>query len=194
MENTLNTGSLETLTPGNSLLVSSRKVANGKIQLEVAEKLENSASNNPLGSFNKSDDRFSSSGARRAWLTAEIEDASELLGLDLSTGYTVNDKGHEVLMLNVLNPTVLGQALRVQVTETVEPSEYQATNLDSAAKRKGKDGDFITNDGMYIFANTDVVFGEPTHTFLQPDTTSTTSGNGIMAANNVFVETGEIIS
>ena len=194
MENTLNTGSLETLTPGNSLLVSSRKVANGKIQLEVAEKLESSASNNPLGSFNKSDDRFSSSGARRAWLTAEINDASELLGLDLSTGYTVNDKGHEVLMLNVLNPVVLDQALRVQVTETVEPNEYQASNLDSAAKRKGKDGDCITHDGMYIFANTDVIFGEPTHTFLQPDNTGKASSNGILAASNVLVETGEVIS
>jgi len=47
---------------------------------------------------------------------------------------------------------------------------------------------------MYIFANTDVVFGEPTHTFLQPDNAGKTSSNGIMAANNVFVETGEIIS
>ena len=89
----------------------------------------------------------------------------------------------------------MDQHLRVQVTETVEPTEYQSMNLETSAKRKGKDGDFITNDGMYIFANTDVVFGEPKHTFLQPDNAASTTGsNGIIAASNVFVETGEIVS
>ena len=57
MENTLNSGSLDTLNSGDSLLVSSRQVANGKIQLEVAERLEGgSSSNNLLGMFNKSDE------------------------------------------------------------------------------------------------------------------------------------------
>lgn len=193
MENTLNTGSLETLTPGNSLIVSARQVANGKIQLEVAERLEGgSQSNNVLGMFNKSDDRFSAGGARRAWLTCEPEDASELLGVDVSEGYTTNERGHEVKALNILNPSVGGTVLHVQVNETTEPTEYQALNIETSAKRRGKDGDFITSEGMYIFANTSVVSGEATHTFLEADASATTGG--IMASHNVNVETGEILS
>jgi hypothetical protein len=192
MENTLNSGSLDTLNPGNSLLVSSRKVANGKIQLELAERLEGGAGANPLGIFNKSDERFSQGGARRAWLTCEPSDASEILSVDLSSGYTTNERGHEVKALNVLNPVAQGQSLRVQITETTEPSEYQSMNLETAAKRRGKDGEFITHQGMYVFANTQVVFGEPTHTFLESDAAVTTGG--IIADQNVNVATGEIMS
>jgi DNA-directed RNA polymerase subunit K/omega len=50
MANTLNTGSLETLTPGNSLLVQAIEVANGKIQLEIAERLEGGSQSNNVRS------------------------------------------------------------------------------------------------------------------------------------------------
>lgn len=193
MDNALNTGSLETLTPNNSLLIQSIKVANGKIQLEVAERLEGgSSSNNVLGMFNKSDERFSLGGARRAWLTCEPNDASELLGVDVTSDYTTDERGRNVKALNILNPAVGGTVLHVQVNETTEPTEYQAMNVETAAKRRGKDGDFITHQGMYIFANTIVVSGEATHTFLEPDAPAITGG--IIAAQNVNVETGEILS
>lgn len=192
MGNILNSGSLEALTPGNCLLVQARKVANGKVQLEFAERLEGGSSANPLSVFNKSDDRFASSGARRAWMTVEPVDASELLNVDLTSGYTTNERGQEVKPLMVHNPEALGQALRVQITETVEPSEWQMENLETAAKRRGRDGDYITHNGMYIFANSNVVFGEPKHTFLTTDAPATTGG--IIAAQNVAVATGEIMS
>ena len=51
MDNIINSGSLEALTPGNSLLVQSRQVANGKIQLEIAERLEGAAQANPLAAL-----------------------------------------------------------------------------------------------------------------------------------------------
>lgn len=192
MGNIINSGSLETLTPGNSLLVQAIQVANGKVQLEMAERLEGGSSSNPLAVFNKSDDRFSQGGARRAWLTCEPSDASELLGVDLTSGYSTDARGKSVKALNVLNPTVGDSPLRVQVTETLEPTEWQAMNIETAAKRRGKDGDFITHQGMYIFANTSVVFGEPTHTFLTADAPASTGG--IVAAQNVNVATGEIMS
>ena len=193
MENTLNSGSLDTLNPGDSLLVSSRRVANGKIQLEVAERLEGgSSSNNLLGMFNKSDERFSQGGARRAWLTCEPADAAEILGVDLSSGYTTDERGRDIKPLNVLNPSMGGTVLHVQVNESTEPSEYQSMNIETAAKRRGKDGDFITHQGMYIFANTQVVSGEAQHTFLESDAPATTGG--IIAAQNVNVATGEIMS
>jgi hypothetical protein len=151
MSNIINSGSLETLTPGNSLLVQAIQVANGKIQLEVAERLEGAAQANPLAVFNKSDERFSQGGARRAWLTCEPKDASELLGVDLTDGYAMGDNGKQVKSLNIANPSVNGTPLRVQITETVEPTEWQMANLSTAAKRRGKDGDYITHKGMYIF-------------------------------------------
>lgn len=191
MSNIINSGSLETLTPGNSLLVQAIQVANGKIQLEVAERLEGAAQANPLAVFNKSDERFSQGGARRAWLTCEPKDASELLGVDLTDGYAMGDNGKQVKPLNIANPSVNGTALRVQITETVEPTEWQMANLSTAAKRRGKEGDYITHKGMYIFANSNVCFGEPNHTFLEADAVTKVTG-GIPAG--VDVATGEIMS
>ena len=66
MANQLNTGSIQTLTKGNTLLVNAQQVANGKVQLEFAEIIKSSTTGvNVLAMLNKSDDRFSS-GARRA--------------------------------------------------------------------------------------------------------------------------------
>tara|TARA_B000000565_G_scaffold189114_1_gene144050 strand:- start:246 stop:833 length:588 start_codon:yes stop_codon:yes gene_type:complete len=195
MSNILNSGSLDTLKSGQCLLVGSRRVSNGKVQLEFAEVLEGASqsNNNALAAFNASDDRFSATKARRAWMTAEPVDASELLGVDLTGGYSTNEMGREVKSLNVINPEALGKALRVQITETVEPTEWQMENLETAAKRRGKDGDYITHKGMYIFANTNVVFGEPKHTFLEADAPAT-AGGGIIASQSVDVATGEILS
>jgi len=63
---------------------------------------------------------------------------------------------------------------RVQITETTEPTEWQAENLERAAKRAGKDGDYITHSGDYIFSNSDMIVlpegEEPKHTWLTADT------------------------
>ena len=54
MENTLNSGSLETLKFGETLLVNARKVKNDKIHLEFAEIINNQSAVNVLGLLNKS--------------------------------------------------------------------------------------------------------------------------------------------
>lgn len=175
--NTQNSGSLTGLSMNETLLVSARKVAGQKIQLEFAEILQKeSGPVNPLALFNKSDSRFSQGGARRAWMTVEPSDASALLGLDLTDsnpGWTQDVLGREILMLNVLNPQVLiGDELinlKVEVAETTEPTEYQSANLDTSAKRRGKDGAFCTHKGKYIFANTRIAFNKANHVFLAMD-------------------------
>jgi hypothetical protein len=190
MQNALNTGNLQTLTAGNSLLVNARKVAGGKLQLELAEVLNTSSANNPLAIFNKSDDRFSQGGARRAWLTAESDDASKLLGIDLSDNqnWIVDELGRTVLPLNVLNPKVqVGDnthTLRIEVVETTTPTEWQALNIETAAKRAGRDGAYITHQGKYIFSNTRVCFDKANHILLQSDARQAT----------VDVNTGEIFN
>lgn len=202
MNNSINSGSLQGLQAGQTLLFQARKVANGKIQLEFAEVVSNGpASVNPLGLFNKSDDRFSSGGARRAWLTAEPKDASIYLGIDLTESnpsWTINQMGQETLELNILNPVAIinGEAivLKVQVTETTEPTDWQASNISQSAKRRGKNGDFITHQGMYIFANTQVVFREAKHTFLEPDAVKKTAGGIPAGVSGLNLSTGEIFS
>ena len=190
MVNTVNTGSLATLTAGNSLLVHARRVNGGKVQLELAEIIESAdrGATNVLGMFNKSDDRFSAGGARRAWLTAEPTDASNLLGIDLSTSnpaWMTDDQGREILPLNVLNPQVNGNTLRVRIVETTEPSSWQAQNIERAAKRAGADGPFILHGGKYIFSNTEVVFNEAKHLLLEADEqTTSVSGSSILGGLN----------
>lgn len=197
MKNTINSGALEMLQENQTLLLSARKVNGGKIQLELAELIKTTATSaNPLGIFNKSDDRFNvGNKARRAWITAEQKDASAILGLDLSNNadWTIDQMGREVLMLNVLNPIATvndtDHYLKLEIVETVEPTEWQAQNLQTSAKRKGKDGAFITHKGMYIFANTRVVFDKANHILLEPDAT-VKSTQGIPAGVNL--NTGEL--
>jgi hypothetical protein len=196
MKNTINSGSLQGLQAGQCLMIQARKVKGGKIQIEFGEIIDSGRTINPLGMFNKSDDRFNvGNKARRAWLTAEPKDASNLLGIDMSNqaDWITDQLGNEVLELNVLNPFVnvngTVHQLKVEIVETVEPTEYQAANLSTSAKRKGKDGDFITHKGMYIFANTRVVYDKANHILLEADVTSKTA-SGIPAGVNL--DTGEL--
>ncbi|NBP03354.1 MAG: hypothetical protein EBU90_25360 [Proteobacteria bacterium] len=202
MANTINSGSLQGLQMGQTLLLQARKVNGGKIQLEFAEIVQSRSNTvNPLALFNKSDDRFSQAGARRAWLTAEQKDASAYLGVDVSDNnadWEVDGSGREILSLNIINPTITingeKRALKVQVTETVTPSDWQAQNIDTSAKRRGKDGAFITHKGCYIFANTSVVFDKAEHVFLEADAAASNSSmsGGIPVGVDPF--TGEIFS
>lgn len=191
MENQINTGNLDTLKSGQTLLVQAIKVNGDKIQLEFAEHVQDQVTVNVLGMFNESDSRFQRR-PRRAWLTAEPKDAARHLGIDVDNNknYRLNDMDKMVMELNVLNPVIAGQRLRVQITEQVAPtSDWDLANIDRSAKRRGRDGDFILHNGMHIFTKQDIVFGEPKHTFLEADPAVTTA-----VAGNVDTDTGEIFS
>jgi len=195
MENQINTGSLDTLKSGQTLIVNARKVNGGKIQLEFAELINDQTQTNVLGMFNQSDDRFQRR-PRRGWLTAEPTDASNLLNVDLTddSKYYNNEMDRVVMDLNILNPTIEtangSERLRLQITETITPTDWDLANLDRAAKRKGADGDFIKHNGNYIFTRSEVVVNNPSHTFLTPDVEVITGG----VAANVNTDTGEIFS
>jgi len=171
------------LTPGKSLLVQAVKTANpSKIQLEFAEKTQGMEGNANalLSMLNASDERFTS-GARRAWVTAEIADASKMFGINFGDDADwVMDPNlnKEVLPLGIENPTLNGFELRIQIEETLEGTEWQLKNIETSAKRRGKDGDYITHNGQYIFSNTRVVplkkGVEPKHVLLQADAATTT--------------------
>ena len=202
MANMINSGSLQDLNTGETLAVHARQVAGNKVQIEVAEKLDSGKTFNPLAVFNASDSRFTSK-ARRAWLTCEPSDASTLLGLpqlsdgshylsDTNPAWKIDDAGRQIVPLNILNPTatVNGNVhtLRMQIVETTTPNEWQASNIETAAKRKGADGDYIMHNGQYIFSNTTVVFDKAEHVLLTPDSADATVGAKVNA------DTGEIFS
>jgi hypothetical protein len=179
------------LQQGQCLLVDARKVKNGMIQLQFAEKLV--TKDRPVSALtilNASDPRFSS-GARRAWVSANILDASEKFDINFGDdGDWYSDPKGEIMDLNILNPFVevndSKYFFRVKVSETITANEWQAENLDRAAKRRGKNGDYITHEGDYIFSNTtvDVVpeGADVKHTFLEAD------AQGIAVDTTVEVE------
>lgn len=176
---------LEGLTSGDTLLVQAIKTANdSKVQLEFAEKMTQLEGNSGalLGLLNASDDRFSS-GARRAWMTAEINDIGAKLGINCGddAAWEHNSQlGRDVLPLGIMNPAISNHRLRVRIAETVIPTDYQKENIEKSAKRKGAEGDFITFEGKYIFSNTEVVpmagDNDPTHTVLEADSVSVPAG------------------
>jgi hypothetical protein len=168
---------LSALKTGETLLVQALKTKNpNKVQLEFAERVRSVEGNagSLLGILNKSDARFTS-GARRAWMTAEIADVAELLDINVGddADWTLTETGKDVLLIGNLNPEINGMRMRLQINETVEPTEWQAENIDTAAKRKGADGEFITCKGEKIFSNTNIVLmngdENPEHTVLTAD-------------------------
>ena len=159
-------GSVDTLNPGETLLLGARKVNSGKIQLEFAEIIQ--TSDRPvslLTLLNKSDDRFATR-ARRAWITAEPLDASEAFDINFGDDgdWYISDKG-EIMDINILNPTYNNVNMKLRIFETITPNKWQEANLETSAKRRGRDGEYITHDGDYIFSNTDMILtaGDVTH-------------------------------
>tara|TARA_R110002074_G_scaffold116259_3_gene247482 strand:+ start:753 stop:1355 length:603 start_codon:yes stop_codon:yes gene_type:complete len=200
MENVLNSGELNSLKMGQVLLTQVRKIGGGFMEMEIAEVKEGSRGLSPAFLFNKSDSRFSANSARRAWQNATPSDLEELLGIkvDDAQNWEINDRGFEVLVMNILNPVANYEGaeyvMRAQIQETITGDEYQVANVSKAAKRKGKEGPYILHQGNYIFTNASVVFTEPQDIYLTADTTSTTSNVVQEAGVEVDTLTGEIFN
>ena len=170
---------VENLEGREMLLVAARGVKGGKVQLSFAQKVDNPNSRpaSIVGLLNASDDRFSLSGkARYAWMSGEPQDIKTTLGIDC-----FNMAEGEVRELNILNPQIQGKDLNIQITETTQGSEYDIANVETRAKRAGKDGDFILYNGMYIYVRATVVAGEPKH-FTYENTTRQGNENSASSA------------
>jgi hypothetical protein len=175
METTTNSGSLNTLNLKDTLLVSARKINGGKMSLEFAEIIKaGDRAVSALTLLNASDSRFSGK-PRRAWVSAEVVDASKLFNINFGDDaeWEMTPRG-EMLELNILNPAHNGERFRLQISETTQGTQYQLDNIETSAKRRGKDGEFITHNGDYVFSNTEVVMigknEDVTHTYLETDT------------------------
>ena len=196
MANLLHSGDLNTLKLGQTLLTRFRKIEGGFVQMELAEVKEGSRGLSAAFVFNQSDNRFSRNSARRAWQPATPADVQSALGISVGDdqAWEMDDMGNEILNVSILNPVASfeGQEfpLRVQIVETTEPTEWQRANINTAAKRKGKDGEFILHNGEYIFTRSSIVFNEPVDVYLKADTAPVQSPT----IQKVDVATGEIVN
>jgi hypothetical protein len=166
------------------ILESAKGVKNGKVQLCFSQIIESSKANtNVLGVLNASDERFSQSKPRYAWVTAQPQDVKAQFGIDVDS----LNQG-DVLEIGAVDPRMAAfpdSPLNIQITETTEGSEYDVQNFATRAKRAGKDGDFIMKDGLYIYVNTTVVPGEPKHTIITG--TEKVAADGSSLANSLGV-------
>lgn len=183
---------VENLTKGQTLIVGARKVKGGKFQVEFAEIVVNpDARPNLLSMFNASDDRFSqrSSKPRRAWMTVEAADFKAITGIDIS-GAT-----EEGMELNILNPTVNGERMHLEIRETLgaKDNSYEAANTARTAKQiVGSDGQkrYFVKEGKLVFAKGTVVLGEAKHQILLADkivTEAELNAEGITLTNEGVV-------
>ena len=125
-----------------------------KFQIEFAQCVANPhvrpGSINAL--LNASDDRFSEqkNGLRYAWISGTPADIKASLDIDVSD-IALGELG-QTKELGILNPSIGGKRLNIQVTETTKGDEFDMANLESRAKRAGKDGEFImTASSEHIF-------------------------------------------
>jgi len=174
-KNILNSGDLKSLKLGQTLLTRFRKVANGFISVELAEVKEGNSGVSAAYVFNKSNSKFTRNSARRAWQNGSAEDLESALGVSLGddAGWILDENGNEILTVNILNPVVSFEGqdfpMRVQIVESIEADDYRASRVETTAKRKGRDGDFILHNGDYIFTYASIVFTEPSDVFLKAD-------------------------
>jgi hypothetical protein len=155
---------LTKLNVGDVAITRVRKVSNGKIEVEFAEKMQREANNstlNVLSLLNAGDPAFEQK-ARRAWVIGTADNVAKLFNLDeaklVALKYDeVTNKG-ESLEVFIKNPSIEVSGIkynyRVVIEETTTPTDFQLANVQTSAKKRGKDGDFITSNGKYIFSNT----------------------------------------
>ena len=165
----------------NKLVLESAKgVKNGKIQLTFSQIVKTgSAGTNVLGVLNASDDRFGSQKPRYAWVTGQKSDIEKQFDISLD-GLGEGD----VLEIGAVDPRLISAPntpLNLQIVETTEGNDWEVANFDRAAKRAGKDGDFIMKDGMYIYVRSTVVAGEAAHKIFTETTRKAPSASSAIA-------------
>lgn len=173
----------------------------GNIRLEFQEKvvLPNSKPN-LLGELNKSDERFNNGKPQLAWINkatiTDFIDAFETIGTQGGEEVTVEmlnslSEGEELEIYQDDVKLKTGQAVRIQVTETIMGNDWQLENKEKAAKQLtvdgrilktrltlseelkaniddnlGKQAYFTDEQGNLIYRNVEVVAYEPQHVII----------------------------
>ena len=210
MSNTINSGTASALNANETLLARAITSSGDKIGFEFHEVIDKgdgiSLGINLTHLANKSDSRF---GVRsqKAWLYGEEADMLEMFGLPSNTLDGLWQVDQEYLdrtgtsrnqaLLSISNPTLTGHAspdgeairTRVQIVETIIPSEWQAEDLESRCKRKGADGDKILHKGNMIFRSANIIAAvgdiPAVNIFLEADKVPVVAQNAVDAFSDV---------
>lgn len=166
------------------VLESAKGVKGGKVQLAFSQVIDlGGNASNPLALLNASDERFAQAKPRYVWVTSTPTDVQKQFGIDVST----LAEGQE-LVIDMVDPRFADfkeNPLNIQIEETTEGTEYQVANFSKTAKRAGKDGDYIMSNGSYIYVNTRLVMGTPTHKIITGTTREVASSEAIANALGV---------
>ena len=198
MANQLNSGTLDTLKTGQTLLTKVIKTKkDGMVQIELAEKISNPNATSALGEGFQTFYSFANGSTgkpRRFWDPIEaiyLETMLQITNLDIENGvYALNpDTGKEEMELNILNPTAYvnpqtGETvelrMRGRIIETVEGREYDVDNNRYKINPSTKDP--VLHGGNYIYNKNQILFVQDIsddlvlpHVFLASDTVSVTS-------------------
>ena len=194
--NVENSGSLDTLSVGNSLLVNIiqvKKDSNGneQFQIELAEKKQKGVQiSSVLSRANRYNDAFKAR-AQRAYELYGAMELKEDLGIDVMSrlgdfvAENVNGKTKMILPLNILNPVFLDnkKRLRVQRNEYINPLKRDLDRLatvgdiklvESIKKIPNGDGTFdyptakdpATGKSVYIFSVNNIVDCDPVDEYI----------------------------
>jgi len=161
---------LQTLKEGVCAALTIRRVNSSdptinNYQLELAERVNTGNRGlNMLGIINASDPRFNNRGARRHYTSIKAKELLTMFDKLTQEMLDALEIGGDPMFLGIKNPSInhLGQELylKIRVNETFEGDDWDLSNIDKAAKKKGKDGDFIygNNNGelAHIFSKTEL--------------------------------------
>lgn len=161
---------LAALAVGQVVLLNVARNAKGEFKMEFAERIQNpNQSLNVLAILNEGDEKFKNNNGVRHHFANSIT----TIALEKHFGIKPQDVPEkEALELNILNPKLLGQNLRIQIEESFEGTEYQMANQEKTAKQyKDKEGKsiYFVKDGKLIFSSTRLVTNEPKHQIIQSD-------------------------
>ena len=173
---------LDQLKVGDSVLTMVRAInrvagdpSKGKVlQIEVAERI---AAQNLLSLALPNDERITKNKPQRGWMPFEVETfielfnieqtvADQLRNLTVSTGLPVSQyvEGTHFVRLNIVNPTVLGDQLRLQIKETtVKPNERAVAKINPSTKKP------MLHNGEPIYRIVSIVNVKPQNSFLVAD-------------------------
>lgn len=185
--NSLNSGKVESIKKGESIITSVRAInkvagdpAQGKIlQIEVAER---TGDKSLLAEFLPNDSRIIQSKAQRGWINIETDVFVELFGIKdqqmvqqlnnlvVSTGLPLDQRvqGTHFVPLNIVNPTVNSNQLRLEITETtVQPNENSRPKINPSTNQ------VVTYNGKPVYRTVNVVNYEPKNVLLASDKITT---------------------
>jgi hypothetical protein len=172
-------------------ITSVKRVRNGKLQAQMQDKVQKPGAVNVLAALNEGDEAFDNSGSLRYGWFAVTTIGLAKMGVDEEDIATISElEEGEQFDIEIENPSIEGEALRLRIVETTSPSKYDTENTLKQAKKLeitkviaerdniptefdlsnyiGEYGYFMTPDGYHVFSNTSVTTeSQLKHVFLK---------------------------